>query len=40
VPLEIASTPDNIEYLRTKKEKMRHRLDLADGGRATEMGRD
>jgi 3,4-dihydroxy 2-butanone 4-phosphate synthase/GTP cyclohydrolase II len=40
VPLEIPSTPENIEYLRTKKDKMRHRLDLADGGRATEIEED
>ncbi len=37
VPLEVPSTPENIEYLRTKREKMRHRLDLDDGGRATEI---
>jgi 3,4-dihydroxy 2-butanone 4-phosphate synthase / GTP cyclohydrolase II len=40
VPLEIPSTPENIEYLRTKKEKMRHRLDLSDGGRAAEIEED
>ena len=34
VPLEIASGPDNIKYLRTKKDKMRHRLDLGDAARA------
>jgi 3,4-dihydroxy 2-butanone 4-phosphate synthase/GTP cyclohydrolase II len=34
VPLEIAAGPDNIAYLRTKKEKMRHRLDLGDSARA------
>jgi 3,4-dihydroxy 2-butanone 4-phosphate synthase/GTP cyclohydrolase II len=28
VPLEIPPCPENLEYLRTKKEKMRHRLDL------------
>ncbi len=28
VPLQIPSCPENIEYLRTKKEKMSHRLDL------------
>ena len=40
VPLEVPSTPENIAYMRTKKEKMRHRLDLADGGRATEIEED
>ena len=30
VPLEICAGPDNITYLRTKKDKMRHRLDLGD----------
>jgi 3,4-dihydroxy 2-butanone 4-phosphate synthase/GTP cyclohydrolase II len=34
VPLEICACPDNIAYLRTKKEKMRHRLDLGDAARA------
>jgi 3,4-dihydroxy 2-butanone 4-phosphate synthase/GTP cyclohydrolase II len=34
VPLEICATPDNITYLRTKKDKMRHRLDLGDAARA------
>jgi 3,4-dihydroxy 2-butanone 4-phosphate synthase/GTP cyclohydrolase II len=28
VPLETVPTPENIEYLRTKKEKLSHRLDL------------
>ncbi len=28
VSLQIPSCPDNLAYLRTKKEKMRHRLDL------------
>ncbi len=28
VPLETLPTPENIEYLRTKKEKLSHRLDL------------
>ncbi|HEY5467527.1 MAG TPA: bifunctional 3,4-dihydroxy-2-butanone-4-phosphate synthase/GTP cyclohydrolase II [Coriobacteriia bacterium] len=37
VPLEVPPTPENIEYLRTKREKMRHRLDLGDGGRVTEI---
>jgi 3,4-dihydroxy 2-butanone 4-phosphate synthase/GTP cyclohydrolase II len=37
VPLETEPTPENIGYLRTKKEKLRHRLDLSDGGRATEI---
>jgi len=40
VPLEVPSTPENIAYMRTKKEKMRHRLDLTDGGRATEIEED
>lgn len=32
VPLEVPSCPDNIAYLRTKKDKMRHSLELeADG---------
>jgi 3,4-dihydroxy 2-butanone 4-phosphate synthase / GTP cyclohydrolase II len=30
VPLQIEACPENLEYLRTKKEKMRHRLDLAE----------
>jgi 3,4-dihydroxy 2-butanone 4-phosphate synthase/GTP cyclohydrolase II len=34
VPLEVPSCPDNIAYLRTKKEKMRHSLDLGDAARA------
>jgi 3,4-dihydroxy 2-butanone 4-phosphate synthase/GTP cyclohydrolase II len=40
VPLEIPPTPENIDYMRTKKEKMRHRLDLSDGGRATDIEED
>jgi 3,4-dihydroxy 2-butanone 4-phosphate synthase/GTP cyclohydrolase II len=40
VPLELPSTPENIEYLRTKKNKMRHRLDLTDAGRAAEIKED
>jgi 3,4-dihydroxy 2-butanone 4-phosphate synthase/GTP cyclohydrolase II len=40
VPLEVPSTPENIRYMRTKKEKMRHRLDLNDGGRAAEIKED
>ncbi len=28
VPLQIPSCPDNIAYLRTKKEKLRHSLDV------------
>jgi 3,4-dihydroxy 2-butanone 4-phosphate synthase/GTP cyclohydrolase II len=28
VPLQIACGPDNVKYLRTKKEKLEHRLDL------------
>ena len=34
VPLEICAGPDNIAYLRTKKDKMSHRLDLGDAARA------
>jgi 3,4-dihydroxy 2-butanone 4-phosphate synthase/GTP cyclohydrolase II len=34
VPLEICAGPDNITYLRTKKEKMRHRLELGDASGA------
>ncbi len=34
VSLEICAGPDNITYLRTKKEKMRHRLDLGDSSSA------
>jgi 3,4-dihydroxy 2-butanone 4-phosphate synthase/GTP cyclohydrolase II len=30
VPIEVPSCPENVEYLRTKKEKMRHRLELVD----------
>jgi len=30
VPLQLACTPENLTYLRTKKEKMAHRLDLPD----------
>jgi 3,4-dihydroxy 2-butanone 4-phosphate synthase/GTP cyclohydrolase II len=37
VPLEIASGPDNIGYLRTKKAKMAHSLDLGESaGSVTE----
>lgn len=32
VPLQIGCSPDNIDYLRTKKTKMAHRLDLPDAG--------
>jgi 3,4-dihydroxy 2-butanone 4-phosphate synthase/GTP cyclohydrolase II len=41
VPLEIPSCPENIEYLRTKKEKMRHSLDLpsAESGRGARTRR-
>jgi len=35
VPLEVPSCPQNIEYLRTKREKMAHRLVL-DGVETTE----
>ncbi len=31
VTLQVGCCVDNIEYLRTKKEKMNHRLDLPDG---------
>jgi len=34
VPLEICAGPDNIAYLRTKKDKMSHSLDLGDAARA------
>ena len=34
VPLEIESGPDNIEYLRTKKAKMAHSLDLGESPRS------
>ncbi len=30
VPLEVASCPDNVAYLRTKQEKMAHTLNLPD----------
>ncbi|MBN2847580.1 MAG: bifunctional 3,4-dihydroxy-2-butanone-4-phosphate synthase/GTP cyclohydrolase II [Coriobacteriia bacterium] len=30
VPLQLACTPENLTYLRTKKEKLAHRLDLPD----------
>ena len=30
VPLQLACTPENLTYLRTKKEKMAHRLDLPE----------
>jgi 3,4-dihydroxy 2-butanone 4-phosphate synthase / GTP cyclohydrolase II len=30
VPLQLPASPDNIAYLRTKKDKMAHRLDLPD----------
>jgi 3,4-dihydroxy 2-butanone 4-phosphate synthase/GTP cyclohydrolase II len=33
VPLEVPPTPENIAYMRTKKEKMSHRLDLGDAAR-------
>jgi 3,4-dihydroxy 2-butanone 4-phosphate synthase/GTP cyclohydrolase II len=28
VPLEVAPTPDNLRYLRTKRDRMGHLLDL------------
>jgi 3,4-dihydroxy 2-butanone 4-phosphate synthase/GTP cyclohydrolase II len=31
VPLQVACTPENLGYLRAKKEKLAHRLDLPDG---------
>ena len=36
VPLQIGCGPDNIAYLRTKKEKMAHRLDLPAEGEGEE----
>ena len=33
VPLEVPACPENYAYLRTKKDKMRHRLDLGDAAR-------
>ncbi len=30
VPLQVGCVPENIEYLRTKREKMSHRLELPD----------
>ena len=33
VSLEVPSCPENIVYMRTKKDKMRHRLDLGDAAR-------
>ncbi|MFA5843676.1 MAG: bifunctional 3,4-dihydroxy-2-butanone-4-phosphate synthase/GTP cyclohydrolase II [Coriobacteriia bacterium] len=33
VPLEVPSCPENIAYLRTKKERMDHTLDLSEHGR-------
>ncbi|MDZ4065176.1 MAG: GTP cyclohydrolase II, partial [Coriobacteriia bacterium] len=35
VPLEVPACPQNVEYLRTKREKMAHRLTLTD---AEEIG--
>jgi 3,4-dihydroxy 2-butanone 4-phosphate synthase / GTP cyclohydrolase II len=40
VPLEIEAGPDNIAYLRTKKDKMLHSLDLGDAGRTSETKED
>ena len=34
VPLQVCARPENIDYMRTKKEKMHHELDLPDAGRA------
>jgi 3,4-dihydroxy 2-butanone 4-phosphate synthase / GTP cyclohydrolase II len=36
VPLQVPPCPENIAYLRTKKEKMAHRLDLPAPGSRTE----
>lgn len=30
VPLQVACKPENLRYLKTKKDKMKHRLDLPD----------
>ena len=30
VPLQVACKPENLRYMKTKKEKMEHRLDLPD----------
>jgi 3,4-dihydroxy 2-butanone 4-phosphate synthase / GTP cyclohydrolase II len=35
VPLQVPSCPDNLAYMRTKKEKMSHRLDLPEDERST-----
>ena len=35
VPIQVPPGPDNVRYLRTKKEKMGHRLDWAGDGDAT-----
>ncbi|HEX9093642.1 MAG TPA: bifunctional 3,4-dihydroxy-2-butanone-4-phosphate synthase/GTP cyclohydrolase II [Coriobacteriia bacterium] len=42
VPLQVPSCPENIEYMRTKKEKMRHDLDLPERrvGRAHASGEE
>ena len=38
VPLETPAHPDNIEYLRTKREKLSHTLRLAESGEPTSEG--
>jgi 3,4-dihydroxy 2-butanone 4-phosphate synthase / GTP cyclohydrolase II len=40
VPLEIEAGPDNIAYLRTKKDKMLHSLDLGDAERMSKTKED
>lgn len=40
VPLEVPSCPQNIEYLRTKREKMAHSLLLGDAAPATTSHED
>ncbi len=40
VPLEVPSCPENIAYLRTKKDKMSHSLDLGDSGRTPDVEED
>ena len=40
VPLEVGSCPENIRYLRTKRDKMSHTLDLPVSGESDERSRD